>query len=106
MLQRAQIEKANCFLSKQCACQSLTALSLSLSLCRMHLEILKKGFLPAVSFHATGVAGSLRSTFPEETAALTSNNIWEKKSGKKWFQNAKYLEVPSPVPSERILLNG
>lgn len=72
----------------------------------MHLEILKKGFLPAVSFHATELLEASGPLSLRKQAALTSNNIWEKKSGKKWFQNAKYLEVPSPVPSERILLNG
>lgn len=58
-------------------CKRLTASYLNsvlvspypLSLCRMHLETLKKGFLPAVNLHSQGVNETIRPAFPKEAAA-------------------------------------
>lgn len=35
----------------------------------MHLETLKKGFLPAVNLHSQGVNETIRPAFPKEAAA-------------------------------------
>lgn len=64
-----------------------------LFLCRMHLEILKKGFLPPVNLHSKGVDRIIRPTFPKEAATLlaevmSAERFWRE----RWFQEAKYFD--------------
>lgn len=74
----------------------------------MHLEILKKGFLPPVSLHPKGVDRIIRPTFPKEAATLPEVRSAERFWREEWFREAKYFDgegVPSLLPSESIAFN-
>lgn len=52
----------------------------------MHLEILKKGFLPPVNLHSKGVDGIIRPTFPKEAATLPA----EMMSGERFWREERF----------------
>lgn len=67
----------------------------------MHLEILKKGFLPPVNLHSQGVDETIKPAFPKEAAAtlpvemVSAKGILEKSDIYICFffiQEAKYFE--------------